>query len=187
ENLRMIQRVRGSQAHPTSALGAHGPHVSLEPMLASERRAVIVHGHGQEVELNVRIIDARATADETTGLEVVGRAQTLLGENPTGADERLAERRHFRKERDGLLAGHLEIELQVILEVFTHPRQVVHYTDPEVGQLRARTHARELQELRRVDGTATDNHFPPCQGDLVDVTATVTHAGGTPPLEQNSI
>ena len=70
-------------------------------------------------------------ADEAARLEVIGRAQAALRQQPAHADERLAERIHVLVQRDRLLAGHLEIKLQMILQVLAHARQIVHHRNAE--------------------------------------------------------
>ena len=55
-----------------SGLCAHGACVHLKTITIKSRLAVIAHGGGQEVILNVRIFNARFGADETAGFKVIG-------------------------------------------------------------------------------------------------------------------
>ncbi len=100
-------------------------------MLLRQRSAVVGHGHRQEVILDIRVLDPRPAADESARLKVIGGPQAVLAQNPAHADERLAERIHMLVQRDRLFARHLEIKLQVVLQVLTHSRQIVHHRNPE--------------------------------------------------------
>ena len=62
-------------------------------------------------------------------------------------------------QRDGFLARHLEIELQVILEIFPDTGQIVHHIDTVRAQFRGGSHPGELQQLGRVDGSAAENQL----------------------------
>src|SRR3546814_3955301 len=75
-----------------AALRAHRPDVGLEAVTAGGVAAVVVHGDGQEVILQVRMLDAGAAADEAAGLEVAGGAAAGPEEKPGDAEQRLVPR-----------------------------------------------------------------------------------------------
>ena len=133
--------------------------MGLEAVLLRQRGPVVAHGHGQEVILDVRVANAGAAADEAAGLEVVARSESIPGEQPAHADEGLAKRARVGIEGDGLRGGHLEIELQMILKVLADARQVVDHRDAVARELRGRPDARELQQLRRLNGSGAQDHF----------------------------
>jgi hypothetical protein len=114
-------------------------------MLPSKRGTVVTDGNGEKVVLDIRIPDAGAAADEPTGLEVIGGTQAVVSQQPARADERLAERIHVLVQSDGLQTGDLEIKLHVVLEVLSHPGQIMHNGNSQGGQLRLWSHARQLQ------------------------------------------
>src|SRR5215469_13718558 len=113
------------------------------------------------MELHIRIAHPRAAANETAGLEMIAGSQPVVAQQPARADERAAPQRHVRVQRDRLTARDLKVELEVILEILTHPREIVDDLDTEGGELGPRTDARELQQLRRVDGTGAQDDFAP--------------------------
>src|SRR5207244_11120013 len=151
--------VGGPPAPRRAAPRGGGAPVGLDAGLAGERRAVVAHRERQEMELDVRVAHASAAADEAAGLEVVARAEAVLGEDPAHANEGPAQERHLRVERDRLAASDLEIELEVILQVLAHSGQVGDYVDAESRELTGRPDARELEQLRGVDGTRAEEHL----------------------------
>ena len=161
KDARRVARIRRSQAHPTAAVGAHRTDMRLETVLRSAARSIVGHGHGQEVVLEIRVANAGAAADEAAGLEMVGRPESGAREQPPRADPSLGERIHHRVERHRLTARHLEVELEVVVQVLTHPGQRMLYGDAVGLKLRRRTDAREFQELRRVDRPAADDDLTP--------------------------
>ena len=65
--------------------------MSLEAVLASQRRAVVGDGHRQEMELNVWIVNAGARADKAASLKMIGGAETTPAHEPFGPDDRAPE------------------------------------------------------------------------------------------------
>ena len=120
----------------------------LKAVLLRERGAVVGHGERQEVVLDVGIGHARTAADEAAGLEVVGRAESVMAQQPTHADHRAREESHGRIERDWLGARDLEVELNVVLQVLADARPVRDDVDAVLVQFRCGPDAGELQELR---------------------------------------
>ena len=103
------------------------------------------------MELDVGIADAGARADEAAGLEMVGRAEPSPAREPLKPDQSARDKTGVAVERDRLFRGHLEIELEMVLKVLADPRPVGDDVDSEGPQLRGRTDAGQLQELRRID------------------------------------
>ncbi len=183
-NARLLERIGRGQSHPAAALGAHRSDMGLKAVLLRERRAVVGHRHGQEVILDVRIGDARAAADEPAGLEMIGRPQAILAQQPACADQRAIPPVDRGVQGDRLLARHLEIKLQVILQVLADARQIVHHLDAERAQLRRRPHSGQLQQLRRVDGAARENQLRANAHAVRFASAAVLDAAGAPALEK---
>ena len=67
-------------------------------------------------------------------------------------------------------AGVLDVDLEVVLEVLADARQVVAHVDADRAQLPGVTDPRQLQQLRGVEGAAT-------QDDLTGADPLVTPAG----------
>ncbi|MCY1359422.1 hypothetical protein D9M69_459920 [compost metagenome] len=109
--------------------------------------------------LDVRPLEFRTGADEATGLELVAGAEAGAPEHPLRADLRLVPPLQRRVQRDRLLAGVLQVHLQVVLEVLADARQVVHHRHAEIAQQRRRADAGTLQQLRRGDGAGAHQHL----------------------------
>jgi len=93
------------------------------------------------VELDVGVAHAGAAADETAGLEVVARPQAVVGHEPAQPDEGLAQRRGLPVERYRFAAGHLKVELQMILKVLSHAKTFMHERDAVLRKLARRADA----------------------------------------------
>jgi len=61
--------------------------------------------------------------------------------------------------RDRLLRAVLDVDLEVVLEVLADTRQIGHDRDPQRAQVRRVADARQLEELRRVEGAAREDHL----------------------------
>jgi hypothetical protein len=61
---------------------------------------------------------------------------------------------------------HLEhrADLQVVLQVGAHARQVAHHVNAVLAQQRRRADARQLQDLRRANAARAQDHFTLCGG-----------------------
>jgi hypothetical protein len=119
-------------------------------------------------------------------LEVVGRAEPVFPEQPARADHRPREEPHGRIERDGLRAGDLEIELEVILEVLADTRPVGDDLDALLVKLRRGPDAGELQELRRVDRPRAHDDFAPRMHRVQRLAKPVLDTDGASPVEKDA-
>ncbi|MOA28411.1 hypothetical protein D3C78_1493520 [compost metagenome] len=52
-------------------------------------------------------------------------------------------------------------DLKMVLQVFTNAGQVAHHADTKLAQQRGRAHARELQQLRRLQRARAQHHLAP--------------------------
>ena len=136
------------------------------------------------MKLDVRVAHAGAAADEAAALEVIAGAEAVPGEEPARADERAAHQRNLRVKRDGLAAGDLKVELQVILQVLAHTRQLAHHVDAVGGELVSRADARQHQQLGRIDRTGAQDHLAPCAHLVKEAAAPITDADRPTPFEQ---
>ena len=173
----------------TTGWRAHGTHVCLEAVLFHTVGAVVVNGDRQEVVLDVRPLEFRASADETTSLELVAGADTGAVEQPLGTDGRLVPPQQRWVQRYRLGAGVLQVQLQVVLQVLADARQVVDHRDVEAFQQGARAYAGTLQQLRRGDGAGRNDDFLAGAGfdALFAVAHQVGHANGALAVEQYAV
>ena len=116
--------------------------------------------------LNVGVGQARARADEAAALKVVGGAEPVLAREPARADIGAAGQPGVGVEGDRLPAGELEVELGVVLQVLADAGLVEHGPNAVPGEFPRRPDTRQLQQLRRIDRSAGQDHLP-ARPDLV--------------------
>ena len=151
------------------------------------RGAVVADRDRQEVEHQVRVGDVVVRTHEPAALEVVGGARALA-EQPHQPDERPLPHRHPRLDRHRLQALVLDVDLEVVLQVPADGGQVVHGRDAEGAQVVGVAHARQLEQLRRVERAAAQHHLAGL--DALEVAATaggVLDAGGAGAVEQDPV
>jgi hypothetical protein len=90
------------------------------------------------VVLQIRIAHTGAASDEAAGLEMVAGTQPVMAQQPPHADPRLGEQAHRRIECDRLATLYLEIEFQMVLQVFADASQLLNHLDAERAQLPSR-------------------------------------------------
>src|SRR4029453_7716068 len=96
--------------------------------------------------------------DEAAGLEVVRRTRAAAEEQPLRADERPAPQlRRLRLHGHRFTAAVLDVHLEVVLEVLADAGQVLDRVDSESPKELAVADARQLEELRGVDGAARED------------------------------
>ena len=142
-----------------AAGGSHGAHVGLKTVARRGRVTVVAHRHGQEMVLQVGLLNTRFAADETTRFKMVGGPQAGLKQQPLQANFGLDQGVDRRVQRDGFFAGVLHIGFEVVLEVLAHAFARGHHGDVQRREQRGVAHAGELQQLGGVDGAATQNHL----------------------------
>ena len=80
----------------------------------------------------------------------------------------------------------LDVDLEVVLEVLPHARQVGDDVDAERAQFGRAADARQLQQLRRVDRAAAQDHLAGARGlGSAAADARILDAGRAPALEQD--
>ena len=98
--------------------------------------------------LQVGTFDPGARPDETARLKQVGRPDPAASRQPTQADRQTPERFCRREQRHRLAAGHLDINLQMILKIAPHPGLFMAQRQTGIAQHLARPNPRQLQQLR---------------------------------------
>ncbi len=162
--------------------------MGLEAVAVMGVAAVVADRHRQEVELDVRPFELVAAADEAAGLELVAGTDAAAEEQPLGADRRLVPPLERRVQRHRLQTLELQVHLQVVLQVLAYAGQLLHQRDAELLQQRARADPRTLQDLRRGDGAAAQQHFAARARNVgLLAAAQITNADGTLALEQHAV
>jgi len=98
--------------------------------------------------------NARLAADKAARFEMVRAAEALAGQDPFDADLQLGERVRRAVKRDRLLAGILDVSLDVVLQVLTDARQVLDDGDAERLERVGVADPRQHEHLRGVDRAA---------------------------------
>ena len=148
-----------TQGNSASRLRSHRPDMRLEAVRFRRRPSVVAHRGGNEMVLDVRVVDAGRGTHEGGCLEMVRCAEAGLEEQPLGADQRFRKWIEDRVERDRLDRFLLDIELHVILQVLSDARPVRDDRDAVFLELFRRTDARQHQELWRIDRRSGDDDF----------------------------
>ncbi|CEL31964.1 hypothetical protein SRM1_05338 [Pseudomonas fluorescens] len=189
QDARVLTRILGLHLDAATARRTHGTHVRLETVLFHTVAAVVVNRYRQEVVLDVRPFEFRTRTDEAAGLELVAGADAGAVEQPLGTDGRLVVPEQRRVQRNRLGARILQVQLKVILQVFTDARQIVYDRDVEAFQQFCRAYAGTLQNLRRGDGAGAQQDFLAGFGfnALFSVANQITHADGTLAFEQDLV
>ena len=111
--------------------------------------------------LQIGLFDTGFAANKAARFKVVGRTQSAAKQDPFDADLEFGQRAHGRIQGDGLGAGVLHIGFQVVLQVFAYAAQRCDHVQAKGLQFSRVANARELQELRRIDGATRQNHLAP--------------------------
>jgi hypothetical protein len=153
--------------------------VHLVAVIAGRGRAVVADGDGKEMEHEVRVGHLLVAAHEAAGFKMVGGSVSFPQKEPLGADAGAVAPLEGGRDGHGLGAGVLDIDLQMILEVLPHPRNVCDHVDSEGAELGGIADAGELQELRGIDGPATEHDLTGVGPDLA-VTGQLVFDGDGP-------
>ena len=173
------------QSHAAARFRAHRPHVGLEAVALGGGLAVVAHGEGQEVVLDVRVLHAGAGADEAAGFEVVGGAEAIPEQEPARADQALGDKVPVAVERDRLAALHLQVDLQMVLQVGADAGPVGDHIDAVLLQVLAGADAGEHENLRRVDGGRREDDLAPGADAADRAAGLVLDAGGAPAFDDH--
>ena len=87
------------------------------------------------------------------------------------------------RDRDRLLGGVLDVDLEVVLEVLAHAGRVVHDVDAEAAEQRLVTDAGELEQLRGVDRAAAEDDLAGVDACALPAAAAVVDADRALALE----
>src|SRR5258708_11364751 len=127
---------------------------------AGRDRAVIADRDRQEVEHQVRVVDALVAPREAASLEVVGRSRAAAEEEPIGPDPRAVLPFQRGLHRDRELAPVLDVHLEVILQVLADARKIRRDADTEAVWLVGVADPGALEQLRGGDGAARQDYVP---------------------------
>ena len=105
--------------------------------------------------------DGFVAAHKTAGFEVIRRCRPTAHQQPAKSDPGLVPPVEGRLHRDRLGAGVLYVHLQMVLQILTDTGQRVNDLDAVFLQMSRIAHARQLQQLRGVDGTPTAEDLSP--------------------------
>ena len=89
-------------------------------------------------------------------------------------------------ERDRVARARNHAHGEVVAQVLAHPGQVLQHLDAELPQLLRRPDAGQLQQLRRVEGACTDDHFAAGAHLAARAALIEAHADRAPVFEQDA-
>jgi hypothetical protein len=93
-------------------------------------------------------LDVVIAPRESTTLEGVCGTGARTQEQPLGTDKRTTPQLQLRIERYGLLTTVLDVNLKMVLEIFTYTREVMNRIDTNRTKSLGVTNTRELEYLR---------------------------------------
>ncbi len=181
---RVHTRVAGRDLDGAASVGVHRPDVHLVSVTTGGGAAVVANCDRQEVEHQIRIGRFFVAAYEPASLEVVGGTEASAAEQPLRTDDRPPPPGETRRDGNRLLGGVLDVDLEVILEVIANARKVRDGLDAQGLQLGGVSHARQLEQLRRIDRSAAQNHFPG-RNCVRAASVLIVHPGGAGALESD--
>src|SRR5690625_1967061 len=111
--------------------------------------------------LEIGIFFVRLTFDKSACLKMIGSTGPLSPEKPVKPDFGSTPGTEIWIFTDRFFTFPLYIYLQMILKVFPYSRQVMHDINPVSLKFFCISYSGELKNLWRIDGTATEDHFPP--------------------------
>jgi hypothetical protein len=136
--------------------------MGLKAMSLGGGLAVIAHGDGQEVVLDVRIVHALVGPDEGAAFKLVRRPKPGAGEQPLRADDRLAPEVPVFVKRYRQLRCKLHVDFQMVLQVRPDARPVRHHLDTvRFSDAPASPIPDSIRSLRRVDRRGRKDHLGP--------------------------
>src|SRR6056297_3217460 len=97
----------------TTNISIHRADMQLEPVPLGRGRTVVADSNGQEVKLQIGVLDPLIAADKTTRFKVIGCSSALAAEQPVKADLRLIVPFEGRIHADRLRARILNIEFKM--------------------------------------------------------------------------
>src|ERR1700722_6422337 len=117
---------------------------------------------------------------------MVGGAETAAAKKPLSPDERSADQARMCKKRDRLLRGDLKSEFEMVLQVLANARSIDDDIDTQRAQFRLRPHARQLQQLRRIDRAAAKNDLTARPRHLLAPITPIADADSTTVIKGNA-
>ena len=101
----------------------------LKPVTIGGDLAIVTHRNGQKVVLDIGVVDARPGPDEGSTFKMIGGAVAGPEEQPLRPDHRLGKQVQMLVEGNRLGAFHLQVEFQMVHQVFAHAPQVLQGRD----------------------------------------------------------
>jgi hypothetical protein len=141
-------------------VGFVGANVNLKAVPLEGGPTVVADSSRQKMILNVWPFNAGPGPNKTAGFKMIGRTKTGLGQHPLRANPKLGKQSEVPIHGDGLSTPVLKVNLQMVLQVLPHTRQVVANRHPGREQRGHGPHAGALQYGRRTDGSRAENNLP---------------------------
>jgi hypothetical protein len=183
------QRVGAGQRHPPAALGPQQAHMHRVAVAPHRAAAVVDQLAHHEVPLQVRHGLVGPAAEEAAGLGEVGGQEAAplappladgAGDVPAAAQAEAEARARLRR-----LEHHHHV--RVVVQVAAHAGQGVTHGDAVALQLGRVAHAREHQQLRRLEGAGAQGHLLAGHQPQALTVLPQFHAAHLPALQDQSL
>ena len=143
-------RICGLQRHAASGLRAHRTDMRLIPVPARRGFAVVAYGDRQEMDLNVRVLDAGPRSNERSALEMIRCARTRSEQQPLNGGPGTTRKVPVLVQRYREFARLLHVDFQMILKVCSNAPPIAHNLDPEFLKMRTGSDPGKHQQLGRI-------------------------------------
>jgi len=97
------------------------------------------------VILNIRPLLRRPRTYEGAGFEVIGTTKAVFEQQPTCSNQALADQAQLAVQGDRLLACILNVDFQMVLQIFSNARKFMHYLYTSFAQNLRRANSGQLQ------------------------------------------
>ena len=119
-------------------------------------------------------------ANESARFKMIAGTDSSPSKQPLQTNPWLPPPTQCGVQADRLFTAILNINFRVVFQGLAHTRQVLHHFNPEGLQSFCGTDSRQLQKLRRVDGSATAQDFSSSQTSIRPFSTTSTPTARLP-------
>ena len=140
------------------------------------------------MQLQIRYCQRRVGLDETSRFSVIAGQHAFARAHVL---EHLARQAHRAFQRHAHQISAVDFvaknKVRVVLQVLADPGQVVHHGDALCLQLRGRPHARDHQQLWRIESPRTQQHFFSGTHFVLNPVLQILNAHCTPTFKDNAL
>src|ERR1051326_2942722 len=155
---RRIAWIGRTQAEAAAARLAHGAGCNAKAVNVTPGDPTL-EAHGKEMELNVRVGNARPRAQECSDMALIAGGEAGAEQQPLKSDASYSVGAEQAVDRDRLLALPLQVQLDMIVEISAYARKLLDGLDADAAQVVRRPNPRKQQQVRRADCARTEDYL----------------------------